>query len=59
MREGIYIFCLIAIVVFVGLIAGNVNKKTKIDMPIEHTDIEDEFILEEKVYEKYEMGNYR
>ena len=58
MKEGIYILCLIIIVVVVGFLAGNIQDDIDRNTPIKSSVIQ-EPIIQEKEYEKYEMGNYR
>ena len=57
MQQGIYILCLLAIATFVALLAGSFRDNEEIidSIPEPLTEYE----IEEKAYEKFEMGNYR
>ena len=57
MQQGIYILCLLAIETFVALLAGSFRDNEEIidSIPEPLTEYE----IEEKAYEKFEMGNYR
>tara|TARA_R100000315_G_scaffold59809_1_gene35859 strand:- start:15 stop:188 length:174 start_codon:yes stop_codon:yes gene_type:complete len=57
MQQGIYILCLLSIAVFVGLLAGSFKDNEEVNNLIPEPVIEE--VVKEKVYEKYEMGNYR
>ena len=57
MQQGIYILCLLAIAAFVGLLAGSFENNEEVKNLIPEPIIEK--VVKEKVYEKYEMGNYR
>jgi len=57
MQQGIYILCLLAIAAFVGLLAGSFENNEEVKNLIPEPIIEE--VVKEKVYEKYEMGNYR
>tara|TARA_X000001382_G_C3083101_1_gene151154 strand:+ start:450 stop:626 length:177 start_codon:yes stop_codon:yes gene_type:complete len=58
MKQGFIILGLIALVLIIAIISRNASEVIDENTPIKSSVIE-EPIIENKVYEKYEMSNYR
>jgi hypothetical protein len=58
MKQGFIILGLIALVLIIAIISRNASEVIDENTPIKSSVIE-EPVIENKVYEKYEMGNYR
>ena len=58
MKQGFIILGLIALVLIIAVISRNASEVIDENTPIKSSVIE-EPIIENKVYEKYEMSNYR
>ena len=58
MKQGFIVLGLIALVLIIAVISRNASEVIDENTPIKSSVIE-EPIIENKVYEKYEMSNYR